>query len=151
MIFTNSRPWGNVPGASTFGNNYFSVDADGNLVNSNFVDGIDFFNPVEGGCTNENFYISAANGRCVYDFNATAADEASYGNKAFFLNGEIQINDDWSTYFSTNVTNAKSFGRYAPTPGVVVIAPDAAQNPVPGATTYPSQPLAPPGNRANEH
>src|SRR3546814_4332243 len=88
--------------------------AAGNLVNSNFVNGIDTFNPVPGGCTNDNFYISAANGRCVYDFNATAADEASYGNKAFFLNGEIQINDDWSTYFTTNVPNSKSFGRYAP-------------------------------------
>src|SRR3546814_8620479 len=105
MIYTNTRPWGSTPGASTFGNNYVSVDADGNIVNSNFVNGIDFFNPIEGGCTNDNFYISPANGRCVYDFNATAADEASYGNKAFFLNGEVQINDDWSTYFSTNVTN----------------------------------------------
>src|SRR3546814_1816871 len=83
-------------------------------------------------------------------FNATAADEASYGNKAFFLNGEVQINDDWSTYFSTNVTNAKSFGRYAPTPGVVVIAPDAAQNPMPGATTYLYHRFAAAGNRDNE-
>src|SRR3546814_9755364 len=117
----SSDLWGGVPGASTFGNNYLSVDAAGNLVNSNFVNGIDTFNPVPGGCTNDNFYIQAATGRCVYDFNATAADEASYGNKAFFLNGEIQINDDWSTYFTTNVTNSTSFGRYAPTPGVVAI------------------------------
>ncbi|MFC3715038.1 TonB-dependent receptor plug domain-containing protein [Luteimonas soli] len=150
MIFTNTRPWGSEPGASTFGNNYFSVDADGNLVNSNYVNGIDFFNPVEGGCTNQDFWIDPANGRCVYDFNATAADEASYGNKAFFLNGEVQINDDWSTYFSTNVTNANSFGRYAPTPGVVVIAPDAAQNPVPGATTYLYHRFAAAGNRDTE-
>src|SRR3546814_6972841 len=92
------------------------------------------FPAVPGGCTNDNFYISAANGRCVYDFNATAADEASYGNKAFFLNGEIQINDDWSTYFTTNVTNAKSFGRYAPTPGVVAIAPNTVQNLGPAET-----------------
>ncbi|GAB3315043.1 TonB-dependent receptor plug domain-containing protein [Luteimonas notoginsengisoli] len=150
MIFTNTRPWGSEPGASTFGNNYFSVDADGNIVNSNFVNGIDFYNPVEGGCTNEDFYISPINGRCVYDFNATAADEASYGNKAFFLNGEVQINDDWSTYLSTTVTNAGSFGRYAPVPGVVVIAPDAAQNPVPGATTYLYHRFAAAGNRDTE-
>src|SRR3546814_9805212 len=75
MIYTNTRPWGSTPGASTFGNNYVSVDADGNIVNSNFVNGIDFFNLIEGGCTNDNFYISPANGRCVYDFNATARSE----------------------------------------------------------------------------
>src|SRR3546814_5801284 len=102
----NTRPWGSEPGASTFGNNYFSVDADGNLVNSNYVDGIDFFNPVEGGCTNQDFWIDPANGRCVYDFNATAADEASYGNKAFFLNGEVQINDDWSDRKSTRLNSS---------------------------------------------
>src|SRR3546814_9975062 len=84
------------------------LDAAGNLVNSNFVNGIDTFNPVPGGCTNDNFYISAANGRCVYDFNATAADEASYGNKAFFLNGEVQINDDWSTYLDRKSTRLNS-------------------------------------------
>src|SRR3546814_12016214 len=129
MIFTNSRPWGGVPGASTFGNNYLSVDAAGNLVNSNFVNGIDTFNPVPGGCTNDHFYISAANGRCVYDFNATAADEASYGTKAFFLNAEIQINDAWSTYSTTNVINSTSFCRYEPTPGAVAIAPNPPHNP----------------------
>ncbi|MGN7726096.1 TonB-dependent receptor [Luteimonas sp. 22616] len=151
MIFTNSRPWGGEPGASTFGNNYLSVDANGNLVNSNFVNGIDTFNPVPGGCTNDNFYILPANGRCVYDFNATAADEASYGNKAFFLNGEVQINDDWSTYFSTNVTNAKSFGRYAPTPGVVVVAPNTVQNLGPAdSTMYLYHRFAAAGNRDNE-
>src|SRR3546814_764755 len=66
------------------------------------------------------------------------------------LNGEVQINDDWSTYFSTNVTHATSCGRYAPVPGVVVIAPDAAQNPVPGATTYLYHRFAAAGNRDTE-
>ncbi|WP_417474745.1 TonB-dependent receptor [Luteimonas mephitis] len=151
MIYTNSRPWGGTPGASTYGNNYLSVDAAGNLVNSNFVNGIDTFNPVPGGCTNDNFYILPANGRCVYDFNAVAADEASYGNKAFFLNGEVQINDDWSTYFSTNVTNSKSFGRYAPTPGVVRVAPNTVQNLGPaGSTMYLYHRFAAAGNRDNE-
>src|SRR3546814_6337964 len=102
MIFSNSRPWGGVPGASTFGNNYLSVDAAGNLVNSNFVNGIDPFNPVPAGCTNDNFYFSAANGRCVYDFTATPADAASYGNQAFFLNGEIQIHADWYPYLRSD-------------------------------------------------
>src|SRR3546814_17706274 len=63
---------------------------------------------------------------------------------------DVCSSDLWSTYFSTNVTNAKSFGRYAPTPGVVVIAPDAAQNPMPGATTYLYHRFAAAGNRDNE-
>src|SRR3546814_7279908 len=95
--------------------------------------------------------FQAATGRCVYDFNATAADEASYGNKAFFLNGEIQINDDWSTYFTTNVTNSTSFGRYAPTPGVVAIAPNTVQNLCPADTTmYLYHRFAAAGDRDNE-
>src|SRR3546814_6211074 len=76
---------------------------------------------------------------------------SSYGNKAFFLNGEVQINDDWSTYFSTNVTNSKSFGRYAPTPGVVAVAPNTVQNLGPADTTmYLYHRFAAAGNRDNE-
>lgn len=143
MIYTHSRPWGQVAGASTYGNNYSSYNATTGAP-------IAILKPVAGGCTNDNFYISATNGRCVYNFNAVAADEASYGNKALFLNGEVQINDDWSVYFNANVTNATSFGRYAPTPGVVTIAPDAAQNPTPGAITYLYHRFAAAGNRDNE-
>src|SRR3546814_1053057 len=95
--------------------------------------------------------MSAANGRCVYDFNATAADEASYGNNAFFLNGEVQLNEDWSTYFSTNVTNSKSFGRYAPPPRVVAVAPTPVQNMGPADTTmYLDQRIATAGTRHKE-
>ena len=152
MIYTNSRPWGQNPGASTYGNNYLAYNAAGELI-SGYIkpDGTrEPFSAVAGGCTNPNFYINAQNRRCVYNFNAVAADEASYGNKALFLNGEVQINDDWSVYFNANVTNATSFGRYAPTPGVVHIAPDAAQNPVPGASVELYHRFAAAGNRDNE-
>src|SRR5690606_22316284 len=156
MIYTRDRPWGSERGASILSNNYLSVDADGNIVSGRTAPNgaTDIFVPLPGGCTNENFFINPATGtagcRCAYDFNAVAADEASYGNKSFFLNGEVQISDDWSTYFSTNVTNAKSFGRYAPTPGVVVIDPGSVQNPMPGATTYLYHRFAAAGNRDNE-
>lgn len=143
MIYTNSRPWGQTQGASTYGNNYASYDPD------TFAT-IQKLTALPGGCTNTNFWINPANGRCVYDFNKTAADEASSGNKSFFMNGEYQINDDWSTFLSTTVSNSTSFGRYAPTPGVVTISPTAAQNPVPGAITYLYHRFAAAGNRDNK-
>src|SRR3546814_18523162 len=98
MIFTNSRPWGGVPGASTFGNNYLSVAAAGNLDNSNFVTGIDTFNAVPCGCTTDNYYLSAATARCPYAITDTAADAASHGSTAFFLNPDIQPNDNSSNF-----------------------------------------------------
>lgn len=150
MIYTHERPWGAIPGASVYSNNYLSVDpATGELVNPRYVAGIDLLDPVAGGCTNDNFFINPANGRCAYDFNATAADEASYSNKSLFLNGEMQVTDNWQTYFRATVTNTKSFGRYAPTPGVVVIDPNAPANPVPGAITYLYHRFAAAGDRDN--
>ena len=146
MIYTNARPWGSVRGASTYGNNYVSyqdVDNDGvgDVLTSPGITAI------PGGCTNANFYINPNNGRCVYDFNAVAADEAAVGNKSFFLNGEVQINDDWSTYFSTTVANTKSFGRYAPTPGIVRLEANSVANPTPGSITYLYHRFAAAGNR----
>ncbi|MDX1549079.1 MAG: TonB-dependent receptor, partial [Lysobacter spongiicola] len=149
MIYTRDRPWGGTPGASTFGNNYVSVDPVTGTIQRDPTRNNDIFFPVEGGCTNENFYISPANGRCVYNFNAVAADEASYNNKSFFSNGTFDINDDWSMYLRTSVANTKSFGRYAPTPGVVELAPDAAGNPNPGYITYLYHRFAAAGNRDN--
>ncbi len=148
MIYTRDRPWGSTPGASTFGNNYIRVDPATGAIVPDPIRG-DIFIPVEGGCTNENFYISPINGRCVYNFNAVAADEASTNNKSFFANGTFDINDDWSMYLRTSVANTKSFGRYAPTPGVVVLDPDSAGNPAPGFVTYLYHRFAAAGNRDN--
>lgn len=141
MIYTNSRPWGQELGVSTYGNNYRSFDpVTGAPLNATKA--------LPGGCTNENFYM-LANGRCSYNFNKVAADEASSQNKAFFMNGEVQVNDNWSVYSNLSISNTTSFGRYAPTPGVVMIDPDAAQNPTPGAITYLYHRFAAAGNRDN--
>src|SRR5690606_5540306 len=144
MIYNKQLPY-NEPGASTYGNNYISFDP----VTGDPTSGVpgNRIVPIPGGCTNKNFYISPNNGRCVYDFNDVAADEAAYGNKAFFLNAEVQINDNWSTYLRTSVTNATTFGRYAPTPGVVFLAPDSPANPTPGSNTYLYHRFAAAGNR----
>ncbi|MDN5780665.1 MAG: TonB-dependent receptor, partial [Luteimonas sp.] len=146
MIYMNQLPF-NTMGASTYGNNYISFDP----VTGDPTSGVpgNRIVPIPGGCTNKNFYISPNNGRCVYDFNATNANEASSGNKAFFLNGEVQINDDWSTYLSTSVVNGTSFGRYAPTPGVVLLGPNSPANPMPGSNTYLYHRFAAAGNRDN--
>src|SRR5690606_28830130 len=143
MIYTNQRPWGQERGASPYGNNFtsYTLDADGVPTYDAIVA------PVPGGCTNENFYIQEGSGRCVYDFNAVAADEASYNNKAFFSNATFDISDDWAMYLRTSVSNTKSFGRYAPTPGVVTLAPDAAGNPNPGFITDLYHRFAAAGNR----
>ncbi|WP_305805681.1 TonB-dependent receptor [Stenotrophomonas sp. YIM B06876] len=141
MIFTNSRPWGQTLGVSTYGNNYRSFDP---------VTGKELVatTALPGGCTNENFYL-LPNGRCSYNFNKVAADEAATRNNSFFMNGEVQVDENWSVYANTSVSNTTSFGRYAPTPGAVAIAPDAAQNPVPGALTYLYHRFAAAGNRDN--
>lgn len=141
MIYTNARPWGQQLGVSVYGNNYRSFDAEtGAPLNATQA--------LPGGCTNENFWMQS-NGRCSYNFNKVAADEASTQNKSFFMNGEVQVNDNWTVYANTTVSNTNSFGRYAPTPGVVRIDPDSAQNPTPGAITYLYHRFAAAGNRDN--
>lgn len=141
MIYTNSRPWGQELGVSVYGNNYRSFNPDtGAPLNATTA--------LPGGCTNTNFWMQP-NGRCSYNFNKVAADEASTQNKSFFLNGEVQVNDNWAVYANTTVSNTTSFGRYAPTPGVVAIDPDSVQNPTPGALTYLYHRFAAAGNRDN--
>ncbi len=74
MIYNHDLPY-NDRGASTYGNNYISFDP----VTGDPTSGVPGSRivPIPGGCTNKNFYISPNNGRCVYDFNAVAADEAA--------------------------------------------------------------------------
>jgi iron complex outermembrane receptor protein len=127
MVFTRDRPWGSSPGNSSFGNNFFRPPG--------WSGGI--LQPVPGGCNDPNFSILAANGRCVYDFNRVAADEAKLTTQAAFARGTYQINDDWSTYMSTSVSRVESFGRYAPTPGVVFVDADSPNN---FTATHPNNP-----------
>ncbi|SKA13978.1 TonB-dependent receptor plug domain-containing protein [Novilysobacter spongiicola] len=149
MIYTRDRPWGAQLGSSIYGNNYVAVDPDTGAALRDPSRDDDVYWPVPGGCENTNFYIQEGTGRCVYDFNRVAADEASYNNKSFFSNSTFDINDDWSMYLRTCVANTKSFGRYAPTPGVVVLDPDSASNPAPGNITYLYHRFAAAGNRDN--
>ena len=108
MIYTRNQLGGDVLGLSTFGNNYFRPG-----VGFTAVPGFD--------CTKNDFWVSGS--ICSFNFNASAANEAAYGNKSVFANGEFNINDDWSVYSATTISNLTSFGRYAATPVSVTLSP----------------------------
>ena len=119
MIFTRDQVGGSVLGASGYGNNYYSLDSDGAPVG--------FANAVPGfACDKNDFYNTnpgKAGNRCVFNFNATAANEAAIGNKSLFVNGEFNVNDNWTVYSSVTASNIDSFGRYAATPVYATLAP----------------------------
>jgi iron complex outermembrane receptor protein len=108
MIYTRDQLGGGTLGLSTFGNNYFRPG-----VGFTAVPGFD--------CTKNDFWVSGS--ICSFNFNATAANEASYGNRSVFTNGEFNINDDWTAYASATISNVTTFGRYAPTPVAVLLTP----------------------------
>jgi iron complex outermembrane receptor protein len=112
MVFTRQRPWGTDKGVSSFGNNY--VTSKGLVA-------------VPGGCTDKDFWLTSTN-TCSFDFNTRAADEASIKNTALFARGEYKVNNNWSLYANTGVTRVESFGRYAPTPGAVVLSATSPNN-----------------------
>ena len=120
MIFTRDQQGGDVLGVSSFGNNYQSLNAAGaptgtrRAVPGFACDTNDFYNTVGAG---------QAGNLCSFNFNASAANEAAISNKSMFANGDFNINDDWSIYTAGSITQVDSFGRYAPTPVQVTLAP----------------------------
>lgn len=139
MVFTRDRPWGATQAGSTFGNN---------LLNPRFTGSPDWtggsFLPLPGGCTNQNFWINPANGRCVYDFNRVAADEAKISTQAIFARGNYEINENWQTYLTLSNSRVESFGRYAPTPGLVRVAANSPNNPTATMSQNPTPGVAVP-------
>lgn len=121
ITYTGDLEWVGA-GASTYSNNYynFALDPDGNRVATSRR------GMVPGGCTNTGFYVSGTN--CLYNFNLVAANTASIKQKGLFARGDYQINDDWSVYFSGNVTRVQSFGRFAPTPEYIFVSAASPNN-----------------------
>jgi iron complex outermembrane receptor protein len=119
MIYTRDQPGGDVQGVSSFGNNYRLLNAGGAPTGA--------FRPVPGfDCTKNDFWFTApgaANNTCSFNFNASAANEAAAGNRSVFVNGEFNINDDWSVYASSSMSNIDTFGRYAATPVQATLSP----------------------------
>jgi iron complex outermembrane recepter protein len=124
IIFSRERPWQLARGASVFGNNYTTFDANGN----------DRFNftAIPNGCNDPNFYLTgtAPNQVCRYDFTAVAADEAALKSQSVFARGDYQITDNWNGYLGASISRVKSFGRYAPTPGEVSLPIGSPSNPL---------------------
>lgn len=123
IIYENAFPWVK-PGGSAYGNNWEGynptqkVDKDGNLVFDEETGapvpvGWQMFG-VPGGCRDDNFYMNGD--LCVYNFNATNANEASSNNESLFTKVRHDINDNWTFYANASVAKTSSFGRYAPAP-----------------------------------
>jgi len=123
MIYTRDQQGGDVLGVSSFGNNYYRAST---TTGASTGAGT----PVPGfACNNNNFYFTnpgQPGNLCSFNFNATAANEAAIGNRSIFAKGDFNINDDWSVYTSTSVSNVDSFGRYAATPVNVFLTPTSA-------------------------
>ncbi len=162
MVFTRDQIGGSTPGISLYGNNYYDWE--------NAFDGdpsTDPFRPVPGFSCDEGAFYFLPNGRCSFNFNSVAANEAKVGNKSVFLRADHQINDNWNVYGAANITKVETFGRYAPGPGVILVqdgTPNDVNNDVmcsapgvdcslPGATdglpTYFFHRFAAAGNRDN--
>lgn len=115
IIFVRDYPWGYTPGASTFSNTLNEaidpVTPGAFIANAGTCDFPD-----------KGFYTDG-NGRCRYDFNLVAADEAATSSESLFTRGEIRLGTDWNAYMNASVTRNKSFGRYAPVPDNILITP----------------------------
>ena len=122
MVFTRDQIGGNVLGVSTYGNNYWAW--------TNPTGGAGAIRPVPGfdctSSTNPGFW-TLPNGRCSFNFNSVAANEAAVDNTSVFVRGDYQINDDWTVYMTATTTKVETFGRYAPVPGVLRVE-DGTQN-----------------------
>jgi len=122
IVFHRNMPYPVTPGASVYGNNYTTNDADG----------FDQFNftAIPGGCTEPNFFTRGTS--CRYDFTQVNANEARVKNQAVFVRGDYEIAENWSGYMAASVSRVDSFGRYAPTPGFIPIDIDSPNNPLRG-------------------
>ncbi|MES2321816.1 MAG: TonB-dependent receptor [Pseudomonadota bacterium] len=127
MVYTRDRPWGQLQGVSSFGNNYRhptrGFESLGFLGTTTPND----MTLAANGCRDPNFYVAGRT--CSYNFNAVAADEAQIDSQAFFARGETQLSNDWKAYVASSATNTTSFGRYAPTPAQLTVRANTPNNP----------------------
>lgn len=142
VIFTRDRDYWynpNSPGASVYSNN-FATSA--STAASARVNHPQWGSAVPGLCTNGDdsdlFWLSGTSPTtwtCQFNHSATSANLTSTENTSVFANGDYQINDNWSVYFTTNVSKAESFGRYAAVPsspwpgGAIILRPGTPNHP----------------------
>jgi len=125
IVFARDQIGGQTRGGSPYGNNFYfeSATAPGEEGEAGGA-------LIGYACDDPNFWRNGAN--CVYDFNAAAANEASVKNRSLYARGSWQIDEAWSVYASASYSGTKSFGRFAPTPGVLYIPEGTPNDPVPG-------------------
>ncbi|MBE0363496.1 hypothetical protein PULV_a0947 [Pseudoalteromonas ulvae UL12] len=140
IVYARDFPWYS-PGGSVYSNNFTTIaqDADGNYLPG--VSNFDFFSPNSTceGVGNENFYRIGS--RCGFNFAAVSADEASIKNRSAFVNASYEINDDWSVYSTMNISQTKSFGRYAPSLDTSAYSAFQIDADSPNNPTNPNSPL----------
>lgn len=144
MAFTRDQIGGDLLGVSVYGNNYYDWDTGAVVA----VPGFDCPQTTERNPAYP-FWYQTVNGRCSFDFNAVAANDASMDNTSLFVKGEYDINENWQVYTSLSSTKTESFGRYAPVPGLVW-AEDGTPNDLvqgDGLPTYFYHRFAAAGNR----
>ena len=151
IIYTRDRDyWYGAPGTSAFSNNFATGVSFGSATRLQHPQ---FGSAVPGLCTNGDdsdlFWMSGsgANSQCQYNHLASSANLTSTKNKAVFLNGDYQINDDWTVYFNTSVTKSEARGRYAPVPSSPF--PGGAIRLVAGSPNHPATSAAQGGLNPN--
>ncbi|MFO1339515.1 MAG: TonB-dependent receptor [Burkholderiaceae bacterium] len=124
IIFVRDYPWGYTPGASSYSNGMYQAVSDGEGGYLPNISGGGFLGNA-GTCdfADKGFYVQTSTGRCRYDFNLVAADEAATSAESLFARGEVRLGEDWAAYMNSAVTRNKSFGRYAPVPDSILITP----------------------------
>ena len=125
MVFTRDQIGGDVRGASPYGNNYYLESPDEPGETGEYGGALPGY-----ACNDPGFWMNGGN--CVFDYNSVQADEASVRNRSLFARGDYQVNDDWTVYAAASYSHARSFGRYAPTPGVLYVAEGSPNDPVKG-------------------
>lgn len=136
IIFVRNYPWGAAVGASTYSNGFYRADPDGS---GGFVPALSQAGfRGNAGCNfpEQGFYVRS-NGRCAYDFNLVAADEAATGATSLYARGEYKISDNWNAYVSLSNTRNTSFGRYAPVPDSILVQGGSVNN----TSTTPTVPV----------
>ncbi|ADV26596.1 TonB-dependent receptor [Pseudoxanthomonas suwonensis 11-1] len=137
MVFTRDQIGGQGLGVSVYGNNWYNPET-GTI---SAVPGFD--------CSGT--FWQQPNGRCSFDFNSVAANDASVDNTSVFVRGDYQINDDWTVFMTATNTRVETFGRYAPVPGVVWASDNTVNDIIKGdgLPTYFYHRFAAAGNRDN--
>ena len=123
IIFVRDYPWAYTQGRSSFSNNKFRAFPNGSGGYDDF--GV-YLGRYIGECNNpeKGFFVSG--GRCRYDFNLVAADEAATDARSVFARGEVRVSDDWKAYAALSNSESNSFGRYAPVPDSLLVSSPAA-------------------------